>query len=324
MLRALTLTAYLHTYFILYPDNRADFALRTDVFCSPICQEHRLWVSFTLSLSLSLFTDHGRLNLPWAVNFSLSPEHVKLKLLWAIKIFFLLFSYPASRSLYFCSTDYLTLSFASVLLAWTEPYRRANTASCEANTHKHAAIHTWNFSWWLFTIFPHHVRLPELNSEFCFLFSDHRLPIFLDTDDLSPHSLYSIWNFYWNHGLSGSAVFFSMNAIPNPYAHGFRLDNCTADCDVTVALHIHSHEVFKYLLIQWPSPLYVQLVTPENSSSSNSSSSSFSGDFEVIDDSEFDLNIDTLWWIVHWLLVLYQSLFLCLILSSLRFDVLFW
>ena len=136
----------------------------------------------------------------------------------------------------------------------------------------------------------------ELNSEFSFLFSDNRVPIFLDTDDLLPHSLYSIWNFYWNQGLSGTVVFFCMIAIPNPYAHGFRLDNCTADCDVTVALHIHSHEVFKYLLIQRPSPLYVQLVTPENSSSSNSSSSSssFSGDFEVIDDSEFDLNIDTL------------------------------
>ena len=128
---------------------------------------------------------------------------------------------------------------------------------------------------------------PELNSEFSFLFSENRLPIFLDTDDLLPHSLYSIWNFYWNQGLSGTVIFFSMIAISNPYAHGFRMDNCTADCDVTVAIHIHSHEVFKYLLIQRPSPLYVQLVTPENSSSSSSD------DFEIVDHSEFDLNSDT-------------------------------
>ena len=228
---------------------------------------HALCFFSTLSLSLSPLITVDYTYRRQSI-FSLSPEHVKLLLLWAIKIlfllfslwaikiFFLLFSFPASCSLYFCSTDYLTLSFASVLLAWTEPYRRANTASCEANTYKHAATHTWNFSWWLFTIFLHHVRLPELNSEFCFLFFDHRVPIFLDTDDLSPHSLYSIWNFYWNHGLSRSVVFFSMNAIPNPYAHGFRLDNCTADCDVTVAPPIHSHEVFKYLLIQRPSPFH--------------------------------------------------------------------
>ena len=103
-------------------------------------------------------------------------------------------------------------------------------------------------------------NMPELtgqggDGEFSYISPENHLVIFSKPDGFLPHSLYSVQNFYRNHGLSNSVVFFSSTPMPNPYAHGFKLGNCNSDCNLNSATQTHAHGTFRYLTIQWPSTL---------------------------------------------------------------------